>query len=108
MPLPRRYSCALRRSVRSGSCVPSSIVASTIGRSPEIPYFHSSGCPRRFFDDRVRRAQARIAEEQPAREPLEPHRVFDGEPEVAQLDLRVRAGERDARARRRGGRDTSR
>ena len=48
MPLPRRYSWALRRSVRSGSWLPSSIVASTMGRSPEMPYFHSSGCPRRF------------------------------------------------------------
>ncbi len=60
-----------------------------------MPYFHSSGWPRRFSQHRFRRSQARIAEEQPAREPLEAQRVLDGEPEVAQLDLRVRAGQGD-------------
>ena len=43
----------------------------------------------------ILRSQARIAEEQTAREPLEAQRVLDGEAEVPQLDLRVGAGQRD-------------
>ena len=60
-----------------------------------MPYFHSSDWPRRFSRTASRRSQPRVAKEQPAREPLEPHRVLDGEAEVPQLDLRVRAGQGD-------------
>ena len=49
----------------------------------------------RFFCTASGRSQARIAEEQTTREPLEAQRVLDGQAEVPQLDLRVRAGQRD-------------
>ena len=40
-------------------------------------------------------AQPRIAVEQPARQPLEAHRLLDGQAEMAQLDLAVRARQRE-------------
>ncbi len=46
-------------------------------------------------EHRVGLAQTRVAEHQAAREALETHGVFDGQAEVAQFDLRVRAGEGD-------------
>ncbi len=59
-----------------------------------MPYFHSSGWPRRFAVDGVGRAQPRIAIEQPAAEPLEADGVVDGQAEVPQLDLAVGADQR--------------
>ena len=47
-PFARRYSWALSRSRKSGSSAPSVKRASSIGTSPEMPYFQSSGWPRRF------------------------------------------------------------
>ncbi len=45
-------------------------------------------------DQRVAQAQARVAVEQAAGQALELQRVVEGQPEVAQLDLTVRAGQR--------------
>ena len=44
--------------------------------------------------DRLDVAQPRISRDQPAAEPLELQGVFDRQPEVPELDLAVRAGER--------------
>ena len=59
-----------------------------------MPYFHSSGWPRRFACTASAARSRGIAVQQPAAEALEPDRVLDGQAEVAQLDLAVRAGQR--------------
>ena len=60
-----------------------------------MPYFQSSRWPQLVALDRLDVAQARVAGHQPAAEPLEVDRVFDGQAEVPQLDLAVRARERE-------------
>ena len=64
------------------------------GVSPEMPYFQSSGWPWRFAWDGVGGAQPRIGIQQASGETLEEDGVIHGQAEVAQLDLTVRAGQR--------------
>ena len=80
-----------------------SIRTSTIGRSPEMPCPQSAEGPRRL---RARvssgRAQRGIGIEDARRQPLEEVRLVGRDPEVAQLDLRLRPREaRHALERRR-------
>ena len=72
---------------------------SRIGRSPG-DVSSSTDLPAAILRDGVRVAQSGISVQQPPAEALEPHRVLDGQPQMPQLDLAVRARQRQ-RARNR-------
>ena len=77
-----------------------SIRTSTIGRSPEIPCApEGRGAPAVSHKRLDRGPQGRIGVEDARREPLEEVRLVGRDPEVAQLDLRLRPGQARRRAR---------
>ena len=73
----------------------SAILTRSIGRSPEMPYFQSSGLSSDVVQDGIAGAKPRIAVEQATGQPLKAQRIFRRQSEMAQFDLTVRAGERE-------------
>ena len=74
----------------------SSIRTRTIGRSPEIPWAQSAVRPGRVAPQRVAGGPKRgVGVEDPAGEILEQVRLVRANPEMVQLDLRLRPRQRD-------------
>ena len=59
-----------------------------------MPYFHSADWPSLLLLDRLRPSAAADRRRASAAETLEAHRIVDGQAEMAQLDLAVRARQR--------------